>query len=611
VSSLSRKSGFLAILLLLLAGAAGAQLQIGSETQIKGGMSVSAGYQSTYGDQIQSTHGLTYGFSGDFSGYYYNPKFISFYAKPYYNQSRGNSSYQTIFDTSGVNAGADIFSGSHFPGSVSFSDTHNSLGTFGSIPGASNLTTNGDGRGYGISWSELLPGLPTLTVSYSQGHSTGVVLGTPQESSSANRNLNVRSNYTVAGFQLVGSYNRGHLESDTPGFLVGQSKLTSEGDHDSLGLQATHRLPLNGSFYSSAYRQHWNNTYNGVSDGHSTSDSVNAGVNMMVKKLNVFANGTYTDNLAPSVLPFGNTTEIGPTVNLGSNSYGFTISGGAMYPIFKYLFASANTTHVEQFFLGEKRQSTYFSGTLSGAYQKPLFGMLYWSVSAIDNANQEGNTGMGFTTSLNLSRRIKAWEILTGFDYQQNVQTQFIGYTESSYRWRAQVARKVAGRLQWNASATGMQSVFTQQDGDGYNSQTFSTGIGSSRWSVSGNYSQSSGTSVLTSSGIVPVPPGPGIPSNALILFDAKSYGGTGTWTPRRRLLVLGSYTRVQSNTTNPGASSLNDTTWFYTQLQYQFRRLGLYSGFSRFSQGVSVSGLPPAKSNSYFIGVNRWFNVF
>src|SRR3954468_23785502 len=158
MSSRGRNSGFFAIPLLLLATGAWGQVQLGSETELRGGMSVSAGYQASYGNEVQSTHGLNYGFSGDFSGYYYSPKFLSFYAKPYYNESRGNSTYQTIFGTSGVNTGAEIFSGSHFPGSVSFSKTQNSLGTFGNIPGGAALSTNGNGTGYSVSWSELLPG---------------------------------------------------------------------------------------------------------------------------------------------------------------------------------------------------------------------------------------------------------------------------------------------------------------------------------------------------------------------------------------------------------------------------------------------------------------------
>src|SRR3954469_2934270 len=153
--------------------------------------------------------------------------------------------------------------------------------------------------------------------------------------------------------------------------------------------------------------------------------------------------------------------------------------------------------------------------------------MLYWSVSGIDNANQIGNTGVGFATSVNLNRRLGAWELGGGIDYQQNVQTTFIGYMQSSYRWRSQVAHKLAGHLFWNGMVGGTQSVLAQQSGDGYNSQSFSSGIGNSSWSVNANYSQSSGTSVLTSTGVQPLPVTPGLSPSALILFNARSYGGT------------------------------------------------------------------------------------
>jgi hypothetical protein len=54
------------------------------------------------------------------AGYYYNPNFVSFNLSPYYGQSRANSDSQSISDSSGVNLSTGIFSGSHFPGQISY-----------------------------------------------------------------------------------------------------------------------------------------------------------------------------------------------------------------------------------------------------------------------------------------------------------------------------------------------------------------------------------------------------------------------------------------------------------------------------------------------------------
>ena len=138
------------------------------------------GIPGAYGDAVPSDHGLNFGGSGEVSGYYYNPNFISFSATPYYNQSRADSSYQSITGASGVTGTANLFSGTHFPGSVSYNYTENSTGTFG-LTGRPNFTTYRRGNGFGINWSALVPDLPTLSVGYTQGSGSGTIYGTDQE----------------------------------------------------------------------------------------------------------------------------------------------------------------------------------------------------------------------------------------------------------------------------------------------------------------------------------------------------------------------------------------------------------------------------------------------
>ena len=114
------------------------------------------GYSGDYGNQIQSNHGLTFGATGTVSGYYYNPNFINFNVTPYYNQSKADSDYQSLTNASGVAATANFFTGSHFPGSVSYRYDYNSTGTLG-LSGTPNFTTQGNGQGFGVNWSALFP----------------------------------------------------------------------------------------------------------------------------------------------------------------------------------------------------------------------------------------------------------------------------------------------------------------------------------------------------------------------------------------------------------------------------------------------------------------------
>jgi hypothetical protein len=134
----------------------------------------------------------------------------------------------------------------------------------------------------------------------------------------------------------------------------------------------------------------------------------------------------------------------------------------------------------------------------------------------------------------------------------------------------------------------------TQQAGNDSDSKSYSTSISSRRFTLTGNYTRASGNSLLTNAGLVTIAPTPGIPESNLILFSGDSYGGGLSATPL-------------SSSTN----SHNNEELFNAQVQYHLRRIGLLAGYTRFTQGISATGLPPGTSNSYFAGVSRWFDFF
>jgi hypothetical protein len=98
---------------------------------------------------------------------------------------------------------------------------------------------------------------------------------------------------------------------------------------------------------------------------------------------------------------------------------------------------------------------------------------------------------------------------------------------------------------------------------------------------------------------------------NSLILFNGSTYGGSVSTTPTRRLTMSESYNRGISNTNSSAAISRNNTEIFTAQIQYNLRRIGLLSGYTRLVQSISAGGAPPITANSYFIGVSRWFDFF
>src|SRR5215469_4207155 len=195
----------LGLAILALAQMASAQMQVGDNTKLNAGALLTLGYTGDYGDAIPSNHGLDLAADGKFSGYYYNPNFLSFDATPYYNRSSTNSNFQSLTGSSGIIGSANFFSGSKYPGSVSYHYDANSTETFGLV-GQPNFTTYGRGQGFGINWSALLPDLPTLSVGYSQGSGHSTVYGTNDEANSNSRLFNVRSTYDIAGFRLNSFY---------------------------------------------------------------------------------------------------------------------------------------------------------------------------------------------------------------------------------------------------------------------------------------------------------------------------------------------------------------------------------------------------------------------
>ncbi len=138
---------------------------------MKANGNVSFGYTADYSNLTGSDHTLTPSGNGDLSGYYYAPGFVSFDVQPFYNESRNNSSYQSIFQSSGVNGTASIFSGSHFPGTVSYSKIYNSEGGL-SIPEMGTLTTKGNSDNLALGWGIHVPDYPSVSFQFLDGNRT-------------------------------------------------------------------------------------------------------------------------------------------------------------------------------------------------------------------------------------------------------------------------------------------------------------------------------------------------------------------------------------------------------------------------------------------------------
>ncbi|MGA2962369.1 MAG: hypothetical protein ABSD96_11905 [Candidatus Korobacteraceae bacterium] len=619
-----KRIGFLLILAAQFAwgqgqqGPQGSGVQIGENTHVHAAGLLTGGYTGDYGDQTSSDHNVAASGDGEVSGYYYTPNFISFDATPYYNQSRADSNSQSISGASGVSTAVNLFTGSHFPGSVNYHMDDNSTGLFG-LSGQPNFTTKGRDQGFGIGWSALLPNLPTLSVGYSQGSGDSTIYGTSQMANSNSRIFNLRSSYQLLGFRLSGSFNDNSFDSQYPAFLAGQQETASNSHGHSFGFNANHALPVHGTFAASYSRSSFS-TDEGTTATSYTTSTENANANFHpTRKFEVFANESYTDNLSGALAQtLVNSGAVPPTINLGSSSQSLTLGGGVGYQFTNYLNGSAQVTRYQQYYFGTNLDGTYASGTVN--YGKRLLDMFTFSASVVDShsgqsSNVAGFTGqganaVGFIGNANYFHPFGRWATSGSFSYAQNVQTLLITYTTSSYNYNARLERRFRHGIQWIAAFNGSHTGLTNQPDTASRSEGYSTSFSMRRFALNANYNSYSGNSLLSTAGLTPVLPTPGLPVSDLINYLGSSYSGGVSATPLRHFTVSGTYGRSISDTNAGGISSSNNTEILNGQLQYHFRRISMLAGYTRLNQGISVIGAPVSVT-SYFVGVSRWFNFF
>lgn len=596
---------------------------------------ISAGYNASYGNQVESNHGLTAGGAAAFNGFYYNPNFLSFNVDPYFNQSRSNSNFGSVTDASGVSLSSAIFSGSHFPGSLNYQTNYNTTGNYG-IPGITSLNTNGSNQSFGVGWGAYVPGLPTLTVGYQQGSSNYSLYGTNETGSSNFDSFFLTSNYTLAGFGLSGSISHGNSSALIPGVIIGGETASSNSDSTSYTFSATHRLPWNGTFTSSFDRTDLDSDYLGYTfNGDIDVVNVNVGLHP-TPKLAFSLSSDYTDNLSgslyqslipgasPSTLaatgtsvvqnqstPTSTTTGTGALLQSteGSN-HAWDFLFNTTYSFATNLQALGQFERREQDYLGTNYGSNMYMGGVF--YTRPFAGgYLGSSVNVIDSTiDGSSQNQLGFNVNSNYNRRIGSWMFGGYFTYAQNVQTILITYTTSYYNFSGNVAHRIGG---WyiTAGAGGGRSGLTDVPNSSTSTESFSASVGRRKFGVSGTYSKSDGNSLAGGGGLVTTPITPIIPSNLLVLYGGNSYSFTASANPVRGLTAAANYVKSQTNLNNSGVTSWNNYEQDTVYLQYQFRQLGVNGGYTRFVQGFSASQTAPASFSNFYIGVYRWFNFF
>ncbi len=627
----SRKACTLLAGLLCLLAPAAAQIKLGDEVELTGNGNISGGYSDNWGNVSGSSHGINFGAVGTVGGYYYNPNFLSFSVTPYYNQNWANSNFQTVTNATGVSLSAAIFSGSKFPGSVSYTRDYNQESTY-TLPGPQNYVTSGNGQGFGIGWGINLPNAPSFSIGYSHGASDYSVYGTDQSGSNSFNNFFVHSSYRLAGFSLSGGFNINNSNAEIPQIFSTGLTETSTTDSKSLFFTVGHALPLHGSASVAFNRTDMNSDYLGYSfNGAIDTVSTFAGINP-TQKWSISASTSYTDNLngalyqaivpasasatsGTSVVPGGTaptaTPAPGPILTQAQSSNALDLSVASTYAFAPNLQVRGQYDYRQQFFQGTNYSANGI--TVGAIYGRTLLGGSFSANAYVTDNSSSNVTGsqMGISTNASYSRRFGRWNVTAAGGYGQNIQTLLVAYSTSSYSYGLSVGRRF-GQFFWTANAGGSHSLLTAQPGTAYSSQSYGTSIGVRRLTFSANYNSSSGSGLAGAGGINPIPPLPPIiPPSLLIMYGGTSYAFSLSGTPVRRWTFTATYLEANSNTTNQGIYSANIVKQEIFSTQYQFRKVGFNAGYSHVVQGFTAANFLPANFSSVYIGLYRWFNLF
>lgn len=590
-----------------------AQVHVGSETQLNLDGTLTGGYSGTMTNNGGDDHGFVFGGTGNLTGSYYNPQFLSFDVAPFYNQSRNNSSYQSITDSSGVNASASIFSGSQFPGYVNYSKIYNNTSNNFTLPGLASYATSGNTQSVGVGWAANFKELPSVSFGYQQGDSNYSLYGTEQQSTDRFHSVFGLVNYNVDGFHLNGGIHYSNSDSVFPNILAGTAAETATEDTTTYTFSMSRAVYRDGSTWFNFTRNTTNYDFENINNS-ATSDILTGGISLKpTRKLFTSLSADYDDNLAGTI--YQQVTNGGALVpakfnELPSHSWG--IIGNAQYSIKAGLYVDGMISHRQQLFEGTSFDSNSYSGSIFYG-RNLLSGQLSTSATVTESTYGHNNTSLlGVLGNVTYVRKVGEWGLSGSFGYSRNTQTILIAYTSSGYSFSGSANRRIIGHLYWNAGANLSKSELNQASGYNNTTQAYSMGL-SGRWvSVSGGYAKSSGNGLLTGTGVTPLPPGVPAPLLPTVVYTGTTYSASVGSTPIRGLTITGSAIWSRNNTSGAlSTPSNNNSQQDYVYLTYKVRKIYVNGGYSRVLQGFSTSGLPPSLLSTYYIGLSRWFKAF
>lgn len=624
-----------AIFFALAVPSAWSQLNIGDDFHVT--LAGDAGFGFTSVMDGMNTDSVGFNFNGNLTGYYYNPSFLSFRVNPYYGQSRFNSNYNSLATAKGINTAVNLFAGGHTPIEFSFEKAYDYEGQF-NIPGSPlGYETLGNGQAFSITGGLLFPDYPTVQVSYGQSSSDYRVLADNLTGGGNSRLFSVSSGYELAGFRLGALYSNMRMTQEIP-LVFGFTLRPEETNTVSTATFTASRQLFNWASFNTSFSHTYLNTDFGSTLNDNSYNTLNSAVTMApTRRLNMGFNFNWSSNLSAQTLNgLLSSGAIGPVapaaaVTAGSSTTAAASStataptllrtetvtdyldygGRVSYALAKNLFADGSVEHRSQQLSGGFESSGTTSQAGIGYTHSLLGGTIGGHYGFFWYENLGSTHGNGHSLTGSYSRSIEGWNMSVGGQYSQAIATALIGITQTSFGGNLSAARRLSKDWGVSFSAALSKSSLNGQTGTDVMASNYTASLSARRFSVSGGYSKNNGSSFPLAGGLVPVA-GPGqVLLPGLVLYRGDSYSIGAGWTPKRKLNINGSFSKMQYHTDNLATSSDSRITRLDVKSEYHFRQMSFTGGYTYLSQGLGLTFANPSAIHVIFFGVTRHFDIF
>ena len=421
----------------MLAVAASAQVTVGDNIQMGLAGDASVGWTGQYDGQ--DTSNLAFGFNGNLTGSYYNPKFLNWRINPYYNQSRFNSNFNSISAAKGLNSTVGLFTGSKTPIEFNFQKAYDAQNQL-NFPGTTGTyESRGSSTNFDVNAGVYYEDYPTLNVGFGKSVSNYEVLGSDTAGSGDSRFFTIGSSYTLAGFDLAGRFNLSRIGNTLP---VASGFNGEKVDTYQRGFTfSSNRRVLDWMRWGASYSRNHVDTDYVLNPTNSSYSVVNTDLSMTpTSKLSVNVFTNYSSNLNAQIIsgvvsgsPAGGAgAQAAPlTQNLLSNYLDY--GANAAYSFTRQLTVTARIDRREQDYSQSSGTTTSDVFSSGVSYGRSFLGGnigAHYGFSWFDtNAGNAGATG--HSASLSYTRDVLGFNAGIGGQYSRNVATALVGYQPS------------------------------------------------------------------------------------------------------------------------------------------------------------------------------------